>query len=194
MNLYAELKQVWKKLGINGQVKNYSNIPLWVVETDSSDHPVARILSPGFKTPSSIDIDGFKRVDGKKIQGHKNWWKFYDFSTVEVYTDGRGLRVSAISTTPVSEKHFGRKNVEYINALWEGPLTVIIDIKRNSNRRIVSYYVSGYGQLDFETTFKMTCYHEIDNARPVFPKNSEPYIRSKRDKQTLNNFSKKGLS
>ena len=194
MNLYFKLKQVWKKLGINGQVKNYSNIPLWVIETDSSDHPIARVLPPGFKTALDIDVDGFKRIDGKKIQGHKNWWKFYDFTTVEVYTDGRGVRVSAVSIAPVSEKHFGLKDVEYKNTPWGYPLTVIIDIKRNSKRKIVSYYVSGHGWLDFETTFKMTCYHQIDNARPVFPKENEPYIRSKRDKQTLNNFSIKGLS
>lgn len=99
MNLYSELKSIWKKLGIRGCVKNYSSAHLWVVETDSSKIPIARILA---------------------------------------------------------------------------------------------YYVSGHGWLDFMTTLKMTCYHEIDNARPVFPKKGKPYIRSKRDRFILNNFSNKG--
>lgn len=58
---------------------NYSSKELWVIETENS--PVARILRPGYKAPIELDIDGFKRVDGKTIEGHKNWWKFYDFST-----------------------------------------------------------------------------------------------------------------
>lgn len=191
MIVYSKLKAIWKKLGINGHVKNYSNVDLWVIETDSDspEGPFARRLLPGHKTPPEIDVDGLKRVDGKAIQGHKNWWKFYDFSTVDVYTDGSGLKLSVISKVAVSETEFG--SVKYLDKNWGVPLTVILDIKRNSRNKIISYYVSGHGWLDFESTFKMTCYHEIDNARPVFPKKGVPYIRSKRDKMSLNNFNKK---
>lgn len=192
MSGYSKLKAIWKKLGIKGQVKNYSNVVLWVIETDTTGKPIARKLIPGYKTPALIDVDAFKRVDGKAIQGHKDWWKFYDFSTVDVYKDGRGLRVSVVSKTAVSEKHFGR--VKYINKNWGESLVVILDVKRGSKGKINKYLVSGNGWLDFETTFKMTCHHQIDNARPVFPKKGKPYIRSKRDKKTLNNFSKKGLA
>lgn len=192
MSLYSDLKAVWKKLEIKGSIKNYSKVPLWVVENDTTDRPIARILLPGYQTPSKVDFDGFKRVDNKAIQGHRNWWKIYDFSTVDVFSDGRGLRLSVISKTAVPEKHFG--NVKYIKGKWGELLTVIIDLRRDKKKKIISYYVTGHGWLDFKTTFKMTCYHEIDNARPVFPQNGRPYIRSKRDKFILNNFSKKGNS
>jgi hypothetical protein len=189
--MYQELKKKWKKYGRKGAVRNYSNVGLWVLETDTTGHPVARILRAGYKTPKDIDFDGFKRIDGKAIQGHRNWWKFYDFSTVEVFKDGRGLRVSVIAKRAVKEKHFGDRDVKYLKGQWGSKITVILDIKKNNNR-ISEYLVSGYGWLDFETTLRMTCYHEIDNARPVFPKKGKPYIRSKRDKSILNNFSKKG--
>lgn len=188
-----KLKSIWKKLGIKGSVINYSDVNLWVLETDTADYPIARILPPGHKTPENIDFDGFKRVDGKPIQSHRNWWKFYDFSTVEIFKDRRGLRVSAISKTAVDEHHFGKK-LRYLKGKWGVPLTVILDVKRNSKNKIVSYYVSGFGWLNFETTFEMVCHHKIDNARPVFPKTGRPYIRSKRDRFVTNNFSKKGRS
>lgn len=193
MSVYVSLKKVWKSLNVKGRVKNYSKVNLQIVETDTTGDPVARVLPAGFKTPKNIDCDGFKRVDGKAIQGHKQWWKFYDFSTVEVFNDGRGLRVSVISKTAVSENHFNNKIPDYKKGMWGELITIILDVKKGSSNKIVSYYVSGHGWLDFETTFKMTCYHEIDNARPVFPNSGKPYIRSKRDKSTLNNFSKKGL-
>ena len=190
MNIYSKLRAIWNKLGVNGQVKNYSDVEFWVVENDTVGKPIARVLRSGYKTPVDIDVDGIKRVDGKAIQGHKNWWKFYDFSTVEVYKDGRGLRLSVIKKIAVSEEHFTK--VTYIKKYWGEPIVVILDVKRDPDRRITSYLVSGKGWLDFETTFKMTCHHQIDNARPVFPKKGKPYIRSKRDKKILNNFSKKG--
>lgn len=67
MNAYDKLKKIWKKLGIKGSVKNYSDIDLWVLETDTTGFPIARILPPGNKTPESLDCDAFKRKDGKAI-------------------------------------------------------------------------------------------------------------------------------
>ena len=191
MSIYLDLKAVWKKLKIKGQVKNYSSIELWIVETDTQGKPVARILPSGHKTPKEIDVDGFKRMDAKPIQGHNNWWKFYDFSTVSITSSDNGkLKISVITKTAVKENHFGK--VSYIYERWGEPLVVIADVRRDLSNRIISYYVSGYGWLDFSTTFRMTCYHEIDNARPVFPKNGKPYIRSKRDEYLFNNFDMKG--
>jgi len=63
-----DLKRIWKKLGIKGQVKNYSSKPIWVIENDSGK-PVAHLLPPMTKSPNGIDADGFRRVDGKPIQG-----------------------------------------------------------------------------------------------------------------------------
>ncbi|OFZ48277.1 MAG: hypothetical protein A2381_08570 [Bdellovibrionales bacterium RIFOXYB1_FULL_37_110] len=190
MSLFSELKTIWKKLGINGQVRNYSSVELSVLENDTKGIPIAHILPPGYKTPKDIDIDGFKRVDGKSVSGHTNWWKFYDLSIVNVEEGKKGLKISMITKTAVKEDHFGK--VTYIHENWGSPIVAIIDVKRDSSNKIISYYVNGYGWLDFETTFKMTCYHEIDNARPVFPIKGKPYIRRKRDKYFLNNLDEKG--
>lgn len=191
---FQKLKKVWKKLSINGSVKNYSKVDLWVLETDTSGKPIARILSPGFKTPKGIDCDAFKRVDGKSIQGHKYWWKFYDFSTVEVFSNEKGLKVSVISKSAVPENHFNDMKPKYIQKRWGDPLTLILDVEKNKKGKIESFYISGYGWLKFDRAFEMVCHHKIDNARPVFPKNRKPYIRSKRDKSIINNFSKKAKS
>jgi hypothetical protein len=62
MNAYNKLKKVWKKLGIRGSVKNYSDIDLWVLETDTTGIPIARILPPGdFQFDS-----GYKVVEIRK--------------------------------------------------------------------------------------------------------------------------------
>jgi hypothetical protein len=190
MGLYDSLKAIWKKLGINGQVKNFSSKKLWVIETDSGK-PIARWLQPGFKSPKEIDADGFKRVDKGAIEGHKNWWKIYDISTAEIYDKGDSLRVSAITKTAVDEHHFG-KNPSYRNESWGSPIQLVLDVKRDKKKRIVAYHVSNIGWVDLEEALKMTCHHEIDNARPVFPASGQPYIRTRRDKELFNNLSTKG--
>lgn len=58
-------------------------------------------------SPNGVDVDAFRRFDGKPIRGHKSWWKFYDFSTVEIFDKGDDLRTSVVSQTPVSEVEFG---------------------------------------------------------------------------------------
>lgn len=190
MGFYGSLKATWKKLGIKGQVKNFSSKKLWVIENDSAGKPVARWLEPGFKTPIEIDVDAFKRADKGAIEGHKEWWKIYDFSTAEIFDKGNSLRVAAITKTAVSENHFGEPI--YKNESWGLPIQLVLDVKRDKKKRIEAYQVSNVGWVDFETALKMTCYHEIDNARPVFPASDEPYIRTRRDKELFNNLSNKG--
>lgn len=188
MELYESLKSLWKKLGVKGQVKNYSSLEIWIVENDTYNRPIAKILPPGFKTSKQVDVDAFKRVDGASIDKHKSWWKFYDFSIVDVYSRGQAIFVSAISKTAVDELHFGK--VEYKNEKCGEPLKIIVDVRKNKDSLLNEYYVTDIGWLDYDKTLVMVCSHEIDNARPVFLKAGRPYIRSKRDKQTLNNFSK----
>lgn len=65
-------------------------------------------------------------------------------------------------------------------------------VKRNKKGVIYKYYISNVGWTGFEETLTMVCHHQIDNAKPVFPKNGRPYIRTKRDKKVLNNLSVKG--
>jgi len=188
MSLYNKLKSIWKKLDINGQVINYSSKELWVIET--KDGPVAHILRPGYKTPIKLDIDGFKRVDGKAIEKHKNWWKFYDFSTVDVFDNGAKLKISVITKIAVGEKHFEKP--KYLKKSFGEAIRAIVDIKRNKKGVIEQYKISDIGWVSFDDALRMVCYHDIDNARPVFPKRGRPYIRSKRDKTILNNLSIKG--
>lgn len=188
-SLYYTLKAIWKKIGVNGQVINYSSKDLWVIETENG--PKAYILRSGYKTSPKIDIDGFKRVDGKNIDGHNNWWKFYDFSTVDIYDNGANLILSVITKVAVDENHFYPPG--YFHKVPYGePIRVITDVKRDKMGVITQYYISDSGWCDFETTLKMVCHHEIDNARPVFPKKGKPYIRTKRDKKVFNNLSIKG--
>jgi hypothetical protein len=165
---------------------------LWIIENDSAGKPIARWLESGFKTPKEIDVDAFKRVDKGAIEGHKEWWKIYDFSTAEIYDKGNSLRVSAISKTAVDEEHFGKPT--YKNESWGYPIQLVLDVKRAKKKRIVAYQVSNVGWVDFEEALKMTCHHEIDKARPVFPGSGQPYIRTRRDKELFNNLATKGTA
>jgi hypothetical protein len=189
MGAYEKMKAIWKKLGINGQVKNFSSKELWTIENDSGK-PIARKLLPGFKTPSTVDCDGFKRVDGKPIDGHGNWWKIYDVSIAEVFDKGAAIEVSAITKTAVGEDHFGKP--EYRNERWGSPIQLITDVKRDRKNRIIGFRVGKSGWLSPDEVLVMTCHHEIDNARPVFPKGGRPYVRTRRDADIANNISAQG--
>jgi len=187
-----ELKSIWKKIGIKGQVKNFSSKPLWVLETDKGK-PIAHILLPMTKSPIETDIDAFKRKDGKAIENHTSWWKFYDFSIAEIIDSGEGLKISIISKTAVSDKEFSPDNPNGITydetLIWGVPIQLITDIKRDKNKNILSYFVTGAGWVEKVQVLEMTCYGKIDNARPVFPKSGEPYVRTGRDQELLNNIS-----
>jgi len=187
MALYDSLKKVWKKLGQKGQVKNFSSVELWVVDTDNGT--IARKLPPGFMTPPKVDIDGFKRVDGLPIAGHKNWWKIYD-STVELYDGKNSLKISVIAMTAVGEAKFGEP--KYVQEPWGEPIRLIDDVRRNEKKRVLAYHVTGLGWIKAKEALALTCHHEIANARPVFPKEGAPYIRTRRDPELFNNISVKG--
>jgi hypothetical protein len=141
--------------------------------------PVARWLESGFQTPKNIDVDGFKRFDGVCVAGHPNWWKIYDFSTAETSDAGQDLKVSAISKTVVDENHLG--SPIYKQESLGTPIKLIIDVRREK-KRIVAYCVTNVGWIEFDQALKMTCQHEIDNARPVFTVSGCPYISTRKDK------------
>ena len=67
-----------------------------MVENTSKSKPIAHKLEPNKKTPFGIDADGFKRVDGKPIDGHKYWWKITSISTAEIYDRNGGLEIDVI--------------------------------------------------------------------------------------------------
>ena len=184
---------MWKKLGIKGQVKNYSSKPLWVIETDSG-RAVAHLLQPMSKSPPDVDADGIRRVDGKAIDGHRSWWKFYDFSIMEVFDDGDGLKTSVIRKMKVDDSEFAPADTKVIydrSSSWGVQVNLITDVQRRKvgkRRRITKYHVSNVGWLKPDAALEMTCRGEIDNARPVFPSGGRPYIRTRRDKQIFNNL------
>ncbi len=188
------LKKLWKKLGLKGRIKNYSTKPLWVIESDSP-RPTAHLLGPMQKSPSKMDTDGFKRFDGKPIEGHSSWWKYYDYSTMEVFDKGSDLRLSVITKVAVLDYEFSSADNPIIfekSENWGEPIQLITGVKRNKKKRIIKYLVSGKGWLDPKMTLLMACKGEIDNARPVFPKGGSPYLRTRRDKELFNNLELKG--
>lgn len=71
---------------IKGSVCNHSSKTLWVVETDSGPAK-AHKLGPNMKSPSNIDADGIKTVDGTSINGHTSWWKIRSIANADVYDD-----------------------------------------------------------------------------------------------------------
>jgi len=90
----------------------------------------------------------------------------------------------------VGELEFGEIN--YINEPWGEPIRLIDDVKRNGKNRIVAYHVTGLGWIQAKKALELTCQHRIANARPVFPKEGVPYIRTRRDPELFNNISVKG--
>jgi len=190
MGVTEELRAIWKKLGIKGHVKNLSSERIWVLDTELGT-PVAHLLPPLTKSPAKVDADAFKRVDGKPIDGHSAWWKFYDFSNVEIFDDGSTIRTSVITKTAVEENHFGVARYDESKD-WGVPIQLITDVRRNKKKRILKYYVTGSGWVTPTTALAMTCHGEIDNARPVFPKGGRPFIRTRRDQEFFNNLEMKG--
>lgn len=81
-----------------GRVRNFSQKNLWVIETDSGS-AVAHKLSPGKQSPSSIDADGVKAIDGTPIDSHSSWWKIeldggFGFVDSDVKDSGDSLAIS----------------------------------------------------------------------------------------------------
>lgn len=116
--------------------------------------------------------------------------KIYDGSTAEVYGGKKSLRVSVIAKTAVKELEFDKPL--YRNETWGSPIQVITDVKRDKKKRITAYFVTRIGWVDIKQALNLTCHHKIDNARPVFPKQGDPYIRTRRDPELFNNISVKG--
>ncbi len=194
MDTFEELKKIWKMLGFKGHVKNYSSKALWVLETDTGK-PVAHILSPMTKSPPKVDADAFRREDGRPIEGHSSWWKIYDANT-DVFDNGKNqLRVSSIARTAVGDDEFAKgQKIIYQETDWGVPIRIVTDLRRNKKKRIVAYHVSGLGWLDPSKMLVATYNHEIDNARPVFPKVGEPFVRTRRDQDLINNLESLGLT
>jgi hypothetical protein len=103
-----------------GQVKNRSDKVLWVVETDTGS-AIAHKLAANRQSPSSIDADGFKAVDGTTIDGHTSWVKLTDISTADVSNSGQELNRGCIACISVDDNEFG--NITFSNTDgWGEPI------------------------------------------------------------------------
>lgn len=105
----------------NGQVKNHSAKDLWVVETDSGP-AIAHKLEPGRQSPSSVDADGFKSIDGTAIDGHTSWVKILNWSTADVANEGQQLTRGCILCSSVGENQFGQVTYDQ-SSNWGEPIS-----------------------------------------------------------------------
>jgi len=104
-----------------GRVKNHSSRELWVVETDTGT-AIAHRLPAGKQTPSNVDADGFRAVDGTRIDGHTSWVKINDYSTADVRDSAGALERGCILCRNVADNEFGSINFDNASG-WGESLT-----------------------------------------------------------------------
>jgi hypothetical protein len=90
----------------NGQVKNYSSRDLWVVSLDKG-RAIAHRLAPSSQSPSRIDVDSFRAVDGTPVDGHAAWVKILDVLAAEVEDADHELRRGCFLYKNVGDDEFG---------------------------------------------------------------------------------------
>lgn len=180
------LREIYEKIKIPGKVRNYSSKTLLVIETDSPS-PTAHKLSPGMKSPPEVDCDGIKRFDGKPISGHPHWWKIVDFTIARVYDFRSGIKVDTPLKSAVPVKEFGEYKLDKTGA-WGEPIAEVTEVKRDQSGAISKYFIEQYGWISKAKAVELAAYGKIDNATPVFPKNGNPYIRSRPDANKKNDL------
>lgn len=119
--LERAIRRIWRAIfgqRVRGRVVNHTSRPLWVLETDSG-RAIAHRLEPGQASPTAIDADAFRSVDGTPIDGEPSWIKIYDFVTAVVReTPTRELVASGWLRRPVEEREFGP--ILYEAGPWPG--------------------------------------------------------------------------
>ncbi len=177
---------------MNGKIVNHSNIWLLVIETTTNKgkkgKPPAVIhkLGPKRKTPPNIDADGFKRSDGKPIDGHKEWWKIRDFSTADVYSVDGDLRICVLYKMKVPNSKFGDADMDNLDN-WGEPLKYVTHIIKNKKGKTIAYEVEGYGRIDSPQAIALAETGVIDNV-VVVKRGKTQYLRTKPDAEKWNNL------
>ena len=185
-----KLEALWKKHKGNGRIRNFSSKTLWVIESDTNDPrgpAVAHKLLPNTKSPPKVDVDGFKRVDGKPIDSHTAWWKILGYAQADVFDHGQGLTINVLIRIKVAENRFGPEEFDP-SETWGIPIRQITDIKRASDGSIAKYFVEGLGWIAKNKAWLMAAKREIDGVVLVIPKKGNPYLRTTPDKKSENNF------
>lgn len=174
---------------LKGSVVNHSNIDLLVIET-TTNHPngpaIAHRLSGRRKSPKNIDADGFKRLDGKPIDGHAEWWKILDFSTADIYQDGDKLKVSVAYKGKVPDQQFKAYLIDKGEG-WGDPLKIVTAIYKSKTRQIVGYEVEGVGRVDRQAAISLAERGDLDNVVLAQPAGTK-YLRTKPDQNQKNNL------
>jgi len=174
---------------LKGKVINHSDIDLWVIET-TTNHPhgppIAHKLSGKRKSPKNIDVDGFRRIDGKSIDGHKEWWKILDVNDADIYSSGTDLKVCVAYKRQVPDLHFGAYVTDNSNG-WGEPLKIVTAIYKSKSREVIGYEVEGIGRIDERAALSMAKAGELDNIVLV-KRGTTKYLRSKPDQISGNNL------
>ncbi len=186
-----DFRRLIKKYKGNGKVRNYSSKELWVLETDTNDPkgpPIAHRLLPMQKSPIKFDVDGFRRVDNKPIDGHLSWWKIYGYTTTDIFDDGGLLEIDVLVRVKVKDNEFGDDVAYEKSGTWGDPVQKITNVERDKSRAIKRYYVENQGWLTKYQALKLAANGLIDNVVIVQPKSGKPYLRSLPDSKNKNNL------
>ena len=159
-----------------GVVYNHSQKPLYIIETDTGPACV-HILGPKMKTPVGLDADGLKRVDGKSILGHKNWWKIIPLVSVDLYQIRSNFLLPVSWIRPVSDQQFGPyKIIE--NGNWGIEMAYVIGVTRDKNQKFVEYITDKYGVIDRDKGIALARQGNLDNVVTVNLR-GKTYLRAK---------------
>jgi hypothetical protein len=176
-----------------GKIINRSSVALLVIETTTNDGvqgkppAVVHTLSPGKKSPITIDADGFKRADSKAVQGHKSWWKIKSLSTADVFDDGSDLTVFVIWKTAVKENEFGEYEIDD-DKNWGDPIVDVVSIIKNRKNQTTGYILQDGTKLTRSQAVKQAERGALDNVFVYKSMNKTKFLRSRRDSVAMNNL------
>lgn len=174
---------------LKGKVINHSDIELWVIET-TTNHPhgppIAHKLSGKRKSPKNIDADGFRRIDAKPIDGHKEWWKILDANNADIYASGTDLKVCVTYKRKVPDLHF-TAYVSVDSNGWGEPLKIVTAIYKSKSRDVIGYEIEGIGRIDKQAALSMAKTGDLDNV-VLAKRGTTRYLRSKPDQLSANNL------
>ncbi len=176
-----------------GEILNRSSVPLYVIDTTTNEGvsgkppAVIHILAPGRKTPKGIDADGFKRVEGKPIQGHTSWWKIRSISTAVIRDEGSDLKSSAILESKVKEDEFGPYEIDS-NPGWGEPITDVTSVIKNKKNQTIGYALQNGDRLSLAEAVALAHQGKLDNVYVFKSSKGAEFLRSRPDAEPLNNL------
>ena len=167
-----------KKPKGKGQILNHSSKELLVIENDSGK-PIAHRLGPKRKSPSSVDADGFRSLDGKPIFLHKYWWKVPNRFKADVFELGSDFLIPVSVMIPVSDTHFGAYDINNDRS-WGEPMIYVKAIVRNKRRKTIGYVIEPGKRVSVSQAISLTQSGKIDNA-VVVQRSGKLFLRTKKN-------------